>query len=61
MSSELTTGPAFPFAGQLRAELALRNHMWARRHPHVESYGSNPVIVYAPEDALHGNFYPPLH
>lgn len=45
-------------AGQLRLELGLRNRIWARQHPHVESYGSTPVIVYAPEDGRHGNFYP---
>ena len=39
----------------------LRNRIHARRHPHVESYGSNPVIVYAPEGRLHGNFYPPAY
>lgn len=39
----------------------LRNRVHARRHPHVESYGSNPVIVYAPTDGLHGNFYPPAY
>ncbi len=61
MASEPAPGSVFPFAGQLRAELALRNHLWARSHPHVESYGSNPVIVYAPEDGLHGNFYPPAY
>jgi hypothetical protein len=61
MSFESTPGFASPFAGSLRAELALRNHLYARRHPHVESYGSNPVIVYAPEDGLHGNFYPPAY
>lgn len=61
MSSEPTPGYAFPFNGGLRAELALRNHLWARSYPHVESYGSNPVIVYAPEDDLHGNFYLPAY
>ena len=24
-------------------------------------HGSNPVIVYAPEDCLHGNFYSPAY
>ena len=61
MSSERTPGYALPFNGGLRAELALRSHLYARSHPHVESYGSNPVIVYAPEDGLHGNFYPPAY
>lgn len=61
MTSEPTSGPSFLLNADLRAELALRNHLWARTHPHVESYGSNPVIVYAPEDGLHGNFYPPAY
>jgi hypothetical protein len=61
MSSELVSCSAFPFVGGLRAELALRNRFWARSNAHVESYGSNPVIVYAPEDGRHGNFYPPAY
>jgi restriction endonuclease-like protein len=52
---------AFLRASQLRADLALRNRLFARNHPHVESYGSNPVIVYAPENGRHGNFYPPAY
>lgn len=51
----------FSYAGQLRAELAARNRLFARDHPHVESYGSDPVIVYTPEDGRHGNFYPPAY
>lgn len=39
----------------------LRNRVHARNHPHVESYGANPVIVYLPEENLHGNFYPPAY
>lgn len=39
----------------------LRNRIYARGHPHVESYGSNPVIVYAPKNGRHGNFYPPAY
>lgn len=35
--------------------------MYARNHLHVESYGSNSVIVYAPEGDRHGNFYPPAY
>ncbi len=38
-------------ASQLRRELALRNRRWARGRLHVESYGSDPVIVYAPENS----------
>jgi hypothetical protein len=59
--SESIPGSALPLAVGLRIDLALRNHLWARSHPHVESYASNPVIVYAPEDGLHGNFYPPAY
>ncbi|HEY1576418.1 MAG TPA: hypothetical protein VGF82_05015 [Terracidiphilus sp.] len=51
----------FSYAGQLRAELAERNRVFATDHPHVESYGGNPVIVYAPDDEGHGNFYPPAY
>jgi hypothetical protein len=49
------------YANQLRSELALRNRVYARGHAHVESYGANPVIVYAPQDGRHGNFYPPSY
>ena len=42
---------------QLRQELRLRNLRHARGRPHVESYGSPPVIVYFPEDGRHGNFF----
>jgi hypothetical protein len=51
----------FSYAAQLRAELAERNRLHACGHPHVESYGSDPVIVYAPEDGRHGNFYQPAY
>jgi len=51
----------FSYAGQLRAELAARNRLFAVRHPHVESYGSDPVIVYAPEACRHGNFFAPAY
>jgi len=45
------------FATQLRIELSVRNHNYARGRAHVESYGSAPVIVYEPEDGRHGNFF----
>jgi hypothetical protein len=51
----------FSYAGGLRAELAERNRLHAHGFPHVESYGSDPVIVYAPEEGRHGNFYPPAY
>jgi hypothetical protein len=49
------------YAGQLRAELALRSRRHARGRAHVESYGSPPVIVFAPENGRHGNFFPPAY
>ena len=49
------------YAGQLRSELASRNQVYAKAYPHVESYGSNPVIVYSPESLRHGNFYGPAY
>ncbi len=61
MSFEPISVATFPRGSQLRTELALRNSILARSHPHVESYGSNPVVVYVPEDGLHGNFYPPAY
>jgi hypothetical protein len=48
-------------AAQLRQELAARNRLYAHRYKHVESYGSSPVIVYAPEDGRHGNFFDPAY
>ena len=49
------------YASQLRQELALRNRRHARGRAHVESYGNPPVIVYAPEDGRHGNFFDPAY
>lgn len=46
-------------ASQLRHELTLRNRAYARERAHVESYGGDPVIVYAPEEGRHGNFFDP--
>ena len=34
-----------------------RNRLWARGRAHVESYGTPPVIVYAPDEDKHGNFF----
>ena len=48
---------AVPYAAQLRLELTMRNQLYAREYPHVESCDSNPVIVYSPENGRHGNFY----
>jgi hypothetical protein len=44
------------YASQLRQELGLLNRRHAQGRAHVESYGSAPVIVYAPEEGRHGNF-----
>lgn len=44
------------YAEKLRQELMARNRLWAVGRAHVESYGSAPVIVYAPEGGRHGNF-----
>jgi Restriction Endonuclease associating with ARP len=44
-------------ANQLRLELGARNRRHARGRQHVESYGSSPVIVYAPDGEKHGNFF----
>jgi hypothetical protein len=49
------------YTSRLRIELGLRNRQYARDHAHVESYGSFPVIVYAPEDSGHGNFFDPAY
>lgn len=52
---------SFSHASQLRLELGLRNRRHARGRAHVESYGGFPVIVYAPEDGRHGNFFEPAY
>lgn len=49
--------PASRYATQLRLELGARNRGYALGRPHVESYGNPPVIVYPPQDGLHGNFF----
>lgn len=51
----------FSYAGRLRSELAERNRVYAREYSHVESYGGEPVIVYAPEEGRHGNFNGPAY
>lgn len=48
-------------ASVLRRELAERNRLYAMGHSHVESYGDDPVIVYEPDEASHGNFYEPAY
>ncbi len=49
------------FSSQLRNEIAGRNRRFARNLPHVESYGSSPIVVYAPENGRHGNFFDPAY
>jgi hypothetical protein len=51
----------FTYAARLRTELAERARLHARRYAHVESYGSDPIIVFAPEASCHGNFYAPAY
>lgn len=45
------------YAAELRQELGARSRVWARGRAHVESYGDPPVIVFAPEEGRHGNFF----
>jgi len=54
-------GRAGLFAGNLRAELAARNRIYARGRAHAESFGSQPVIVFEPEGERHGNFFEPAY
>src|SRR5580698_1704015 len=58
------------YAGALRRELMERNRIWAQGRAHVESYGTQPVIVYEPESgeddaagagSRHGNFFDPAY
>jgi hypothetical protein len=49
------------YAAALRSELAARNREYARGWPHVESQGDDPVVVYCPDAAGHGNFYEPAY
>jgi hypothetical protein len=49
------------YANRLRQELSARNRQYARGRAHVESYGSAPVVVYAPEGERHGNFFDPAY
>ena len=49
------------YASLLRQELIARNRVYAHGHAYVESYGSDPVIVYAPEGNRHGNFFDPAY
>ena len=49
------------YASELRRELGVRSRLWLRGRAHVESYGSSPVIVFAPEGERHGNFFDPAY
>ncbi|HSM77539.1 MAG TPA: hypothetical protein VLT57_07935, partial [Bryobacteraceae bacterium] len=59
-ADRIRPGPG-EYIAQLRRELAVRNRLWARGRAHVESYGSNPVVVFSPDDSSgmtrHGNFF----
>jgi hypothetical protein len=55
------TAPSALYASQLRRGIGLRNRIHARNRAHVESYGAPPVIVYAPENGRHGNFFDPAY
>jgi hypothetical protein len=48
-------------AAELRREIAARNRIYACGRRHVESYGSDPVIVYEPQGEAHGNFFGPSY
>ena len=61
MASDFIASAGFSNAAQLRSELARRNRLFAREYAHVESYGASPVVVYAPDSGLHGNFYSPAY
>jgi hypothetical protein len=45
------------YASALRRELRELAAIWARGRAHAKSYGDPPVIVFAPEDGRHGNFF----
>lgn len=45
------------YTSELRRELGRRGRIWAQGRAHVESYGDPPVIVFAPENGKHGNFF----
>ena len=49
------------YSSALRRELGERSRNWAQRRAHVESYGDPPVIVFAPENGRHGNFFDPSY
>src|SRR5579872_7480610 len=49
------------YASQLRRELGARNRIYARGRNCVQSYGDPPVVVYAPDEAGHGNFFDPAY
>lgn len=49
------------YASDLRRELGERSRVWAQGRAHVESYGQPGVIVFAPEDQRHGNFFDPSY
>ncbi len=49
------------YAAELRSELMERSRAWAKGRLHVESYGTPPVTVFAPEHGDAGAPEPPRH
>jgi len=49
------------YSSELRRELGERSRIWAQGRAHVESYGDPSVVVFAPENGRHGNFYEPSY
>lgn len=62
MPHTLKMADGISYAANLRREICSRNADFARLHGlnHVQSYGREPAIAYAPSDdtGMHGNFYP---
>ena len=47
------------FVSALRNELMARSRNHARGRIYFESYGDPPVVLFAPQDSRHGNFFDP--
>ena len=44
-------------ASDLRRELSYRGRIWAKMHPHEQSFGSIPSFIFQDCDGVHGNFH----
>jgi hypothetical protein len=44
-------------ASDLRRELSYRGRLWAKAHPHEQSFGSVPSFIFQDCDGMHGNFH----